>query len=210
MYQTETDFRRDIMLVVMEILIGVIAVIFFGLGVVILRKKPVFINGYLMTAILGICYLPVAAGQFIRPILRGDFDFGRDWIGLLFVAFFILLIFVYKKSFGDYLIYNVEEELLYESIFTALKEQGIEYEDKRGKIILPALGGEIKISIHSIFKTANLHLRFKEKKEISSNLIQRLKNILSEKKMKKVPLSGIVYIACSIFLMMVAVFLFID
>lgn len=194
----------------MEILMGVVAFLFFTLGVVVLRKKVVFINGYLMTAVLGVCYLPIVIGQFIRPILRGNFDLSTDWISLLFVAFFILLIFVYKKSFGDCSIFNVEEDMLYESIFIVLEEQGITYEDKRGKISLPTLNGEIKISIHSIYKTANLHLRLKENNEVTSDIIHGLKNILSEKKMKKIPITGIVYIACSIFLMLVLIFFWIN
>lgn len=187
------------MFIFTKIIIGVVAVMILGLGIMILRKKPIFINGYLMTGLLGLCYFPT----LVRPFLWGEFDF----INLLFIALFIFLIFVLKKSFGDYMIFNVEEDLLYETLFTALKEEGIEYEDKRGKIILPLLGSEIKISIHSIFTTANIHLRVKNNKELSKKLIARVKNILSRTTMNKIPLSGIVYTACGIFLIVLLVWM---
>lgn len=187
------------MFILTKVIIGVVAIIILGLGIMILRKKPIFISGYLMTGLLGLCYFPT----LLRPIFWGDMDF----IALLFVALFIFIIFVLKKSFGDYMIFNVEEDLIYDVLFTALKEEGIEYEDKRGKIILPLLDSEIKISIHSIFTTANIHLRLKNNKDISKKLIDRVKNILSEKTLDKISLSGIIYIACGIFLIMTLVWM---
>ncbi|SHK37640.1 hypothetical protein [Paramaledivibacter caminithermalis] len=191
------------MFIFIKIIIGVVAIIILSLGIMMLRKKPIFIKGYLMTILLGTCYFPTLMLNFIRPIFWGDFD----PIGLLFVALFIFLIFVLKKSFGDYMIFNIEEDILYEALFTALKEEGIEYEDKRGKIIIPYLSSEIKISTHSIFTTANVHLRFKDNKEISMRIIDRVKNILSRKTMDKVPLNAIVYIACSIFLIILLIWM---
>lgn len=182
----------------MEIMLGVISAIFFVLGIMMLKRKTIFIKGYLMTGVLGLCYLPMVLTNFITPMLRGYFNF----TGLLFAGFYIFLIFILQKSYGDYILFNIEEDLLYEAIFTALEEEGMEYEDKRGKIILPSLDSEIKISIHAIFTTANIHLRFKKNKGVSEKIINRVKNILSNKTIKKVPLSGIVYIACSVFLMM--------
>lgn len=40
--------------------------------------------------------------------------------------------------------------LLYESLFEALETENIEYEEKRGEIILPSLDSKIKISFHPV------------------------------------------------------------
>lgn len=177
----------------MKIMLAVLSVIFFTMGTLMLRKKPVFIKGYQMTLLLGICYLPTL---FTVPVLRGHFNFMR----LLFLALFVFLIFVLKKSFGDYTIYNAQENQLYESIFIALEEQGVEYKETRGKIILPSLNSEIKINVNSTFKVANIHIGLKKNKDLYQNLVNRIKSILAKEKMEKVSLGGIVYIIGSLFL----------
>ena len=187
-------------LMFMKIMLAVLSVIFFTMGTLMLRKKPVFIKGYQMTLLLGICYLPALSPV---SVLRGDFNF----IGLLFLALFVFLIFVLKKSFGDYTIYNAEENQLYESIFTALEEQGVEYKEARGKIILPSLNSEIKINVNSTFKVANIHIGLKKNKDLSQNLVNRVKNILAKEKIEKVSLSGVVYIFGSLFLIALFIWL---
>jgi hypothetical protein len=45
----------------------------------------------------------------IRPILRGDMEF-INWI---FAIILIFMIFIFKKSFGAYNLFNINEDKLY-------------------------------------------------------------------------------------------------
>lgn len=180
------------MLIFSKIILALLSIFSLSLGILILRKKPIVIKGYIFTLIIALCYLPMLITPFI-------YEFSSPYSLVNFI-FIIFLIFIFKKSFGSITIYNINEDLLYESLFEALEKENIEYEEKRGEIILPSLDSKIKISFHPVASTANVHLKFKKDKFLHNQVIIHLKEVLSDKKVDRFLLSAITNIACSIFL----------
>lgn len=180
------------MLIFSKIILFLLSIFCLSLGVLILRKKPIVIKGYIFTMFIALCYLPMLINPFI-------YGFSGAY-SLVNFAFIILLIFIFKKSFGSITIYNINEDLLYESLFEALETENIEYEEKRGEIILPSLDSKIKISFHPVASTANVHINLRKDKFLYNQIIKNLKEVLSNKKVDRFLLSAITNIACSVFL----------
>ncbi|WFD09425.1 hypothetical protein [Tepidibacter hydrothermalis] len=180
------------MLICSKIILALLSIFCLSLGILILRKKPIVIKGYIFTLFITLCYLPMLINPFI-------YDFLSPY-SLVNCAFIIFLIFIFKKSFGSITIYNINEDLLYESLSEALEKENVEYEEKRGEILLPSLDSKIKISFHPVASTANVHINLKKDKFLYNQIIKNLKQVLSDKKVDHFLLSAITNIACSVFL----------
>jgi hypothetical protein len=196
------------MIIVMFGVLAIAGLAFLLIGLKTLSRKPVILKGYWLTVLIGLCFLPTVINSFYRIISSGSFDVTKDWLGILFLAFFIFLIFIYKKAFGFITLFNVDEDLLYESIFNILKGKNIVYEEKRGKIILPSSNSEIKISTASAFKTAQIHFKLNNNPDLDTAIIEELRRNLTQKTVAKFPLVGVVYVICGLFMFVVLIGLF--
>jgi len=186
------------MIISLSIIIGLLALGLLILGIQISRRRVVVLSGQLMTLFLAICFLPTPI-RVIFEMLEHGFDLAHDWIGFVPLFMLVLVIAIAARSFGRLTIFNIEEDVLYEALQGILSELGIQHQEKRGTILLPTMNGEIKLSTHAVFKSANLSTTSIDESNRAA-IFKGLKQRLSTVRFEKNPVVGWINILLSGFL----------
>ncbi|BDU49654.1 hypothetical protein [Haliovirga abyssi] len=169
---------------------------FLILGVYLLRKKPLIAKGGVFVSIVSLCFFPTVIKNIIESYEYGGVYF--KIIGLVFILFYIWLIFILIKSYGDIVVFNSKEEELYKSVYNSLENLGIEFEENRGKIISNQNKIELKLNHSSFFKITNLYIKSDEKFKnvFSSEIKKEMKDI----RLSKISPGSVTYIIGGVFL----------
>lgn len=187
----------------------IFGIFFVYMSFLILRKRPIIIKsqifiipffGFLIFILILLIFVYIL--QFLSTVTS---FYSNTWLSFLLIPLIIFLILTSKKLFGDFMLNNIEEDTLYDSIFETLKKENIQYEEKRGKILLPSLKSEIKINIQSNFNTGILYFNLKDKK-IRNTIYNNLKQILINKTFNKFPIIGLFFLMSGIIILAFSVY----
>ncbi|OEF98973.1 hypothetical protein BHF71_10460 [Vulcanibacillus modesticaldus] len=180
-----------------------IVVILLFLGLKISTKKVFFVDSKWMFSFAILGFTPMMINSIFELIKNKSFE--ENWMSIITILMFLILLFVFKKSFGRLTIFNVTEDILYESLIEVFSKRGYTCEEKRSQILLKEVDATIKISINSLVNTATLNI-------INHHNIQDIKSVyrdlqvsLSQKIFKGRAFVGIVYILIGILLLVMLI-----
>jgi hypothetical protein len=165
-------------------MVGVVATIglfVLVLGVLTLRTRATVMPSWVLLAFLGFCFLPQLVASAIA-LFAAQGGLGRGG-GMLLLAMFMvaLLLVFFRRIAGTLILYNVDEDALYTAVQSALAERGIEWEERRGRIVLKSLGLEIRLSTHGVTRTAVVWLPRSMAADARLELLRRMTRILAAK-----------------------------
>lgn len=188
-----------ILMILVATIQAIVGLSLLVLGILILRRKPVIVRGYMLTVLLAICFLPMLCGP-VWMVVAGPFGIANIGIALLLILMYAVLVFVFSKSFGNLMLFNVDEDLVYESLYGVLDERGIEYEERRGRIIMPSSDSAIRISTQGVFATAIIHFHNRGESGVAAEVTRALKQSLAKRSLGKFPYVGLLYLAFGLFM----------
>lgn len=174
------------------------------LGGKIVSRRPVLITSKTMFAFMFLACIPIFVAFFLR-VVHPDFDFSTQWMHLLMAPMYALFLIFIRKAFGDVILFNVDEDLVYDSIQKTLDEVNIPYEEKRGRILIPSLNSDVRLACHAPFKNANIFFNMKEAAAEKKTILNSFEKCLDRNPISGLPWIGILYIILAFFLFATAV-----
>jgi len=216
---------NEFMMVTSVAVIAIFGLLLTIFGFMLLRGKPILIRRYqysimLLPIIVALLYFDIA--RTLNSITNGAFRFSHD---SKFLIFWIVILLVWVidliKSFGSLEVYNVDKDIMFESLFEVLKKNNIEYEEYHGKIILKNINQEINIDFRSLpaekesfqliplTKMGFIHLNKIRDKNLIKTLTSDLREIISAKSIEKFNINGLLPLILGIVFMLSAALLLI-
>jgi hypothetical protein len=186
---------RDGMLFAIAVLLAVVpaGVGMVVLGVLILKKRPVILPGWALLlffvalALAGV--LPPALG-----VLGDGVNSSEHWL-LLLVPFMLVPAFVLlARAFGTVMLYNVDEDLVYKCLESVLTGRGIEWEERRGRIVLKSPGAQVTVHTQGRFGTANVFLPKAIPQGLRAGIVSDLRGVLRNRMVGSWPWLGLYHV----------------
>lgn len=179
-------------LALMLLISTIVGLAFFIMGIKVITKKTLIVSSKVLLALIVLAFLPMAINEISRIAV---FQFtSAGIISMIFLAIIIVVLLFIKKSFGTITIFNITNDVLYESIFAVFSEENITCEEKYSQILLKEIDASVKVSINTKINTATLTFINQEKIPNYEKILNNLKNKLKDNKFKGRPYLGIVYI----------------
>jgi hypothetical protein len=191
----------------MAMLATVLGLLFLVFSFLLLRGRPVSLSSRAMLLVMLLSFmgpaLPMAADA-----LKGNLDPADGWFALLMPLMCLLLLWFMRKALGNVVLFNVDEDMVYESVFAVLAEMGMEYKEFRGRIRLGSPETEIRISTQGHMATALVVLPSTWRGEFASAFLSELRADLAGRPGHAKRLTGVVHLLCGLFMLACGVFLF--
>lgn len=190
-------------LIIIFSILGVMGIAILLLGLKIITKKVFFVDSRIMFSFIVVGFLPMLINStydLIKPK-----TFGNNFISVIPILLFIIMIVVFNKAFGKLTIFNVTEDILYESLIEVFSRKGITCEEKRSQIFLKEVDASIKIGINSMMNTAQISIIKPQNIQDIKGIYKDLQDIFSQKTFKGRTLIGIVYILLGILLLIMLI-----
>lgn len=163
---------------------------FLYLGFLMLQKKSLVIPSNFMNILVGASFLMIATGMLSKFI----FSDTKNWAALIFLAIYAGIFFAVKKLFGRLMVFNIEENVLYHSIFEVLQTRKIKYEKRNNKIIIPSFDAHMVINSHKFIQTTTIHVVPSTDEDFFENLTPIFKKKISGKPFNRFSWVGLVYV----------------
>lgn len=186
---------------IIAVSIAAIGAAFLYLGFLMLQKKSLVIPSSLMNSLIGISFLMIATGILSRFI----FSDSQNWIALIFVAIYGGIFFAVKKLFGRLMVFNIDENILYRSIFEILQTRQIRYEKQKNKIILPAFQAELIINNHKSIQTTTIDVVPSTDEDFFENLTPIFKQKISGKPFNQFSWIGLGYVIIGVSVLLISI-----
>lgn len=197
-------------LMIIILLIG-ISFAFLYLGFLIFKKKPVLVSSNVIITIVGITFLAIVVGILSRVAV----SLARNWSSLLFVPIYGVIFFFIKRSLGNLILFNVEEQILYRSITESLRINRLTFERWQNKFTVPSIDTEILVKNHNQLNTAIIYFNLNENRnedknneeDLLSEISSVLKQTLSKRTFNKFPLMGLSSTIIGIFVLLISIWM---
>lgn len=174
---------------------------FLYLGFLMLQKKSLVIPSNFMNTLVGVSFLMIATGIVSKFI----FSDTKNWIALIFIAIYGGIFLAVKKLFGRLMVFNIEENVLYRSIFEILQTRKIKYEKRKNKIILPSFDAHLIINNHKSIQTTTIHVVPSMDEDFFENLTPIFKKKISGKPFNQFSWVGLAYVIIGLVVLVVSI-----
>lgn len=178
--------------------LNIIKITLIVAGVFLLNRKPRIVPGNMLMLFGGLLMLPGPILMLI-PMISGEMPFYSLSIVPLIITG--ILFFVVRKACSCRLmIYNAEEDVIFNAVLQALSQHNIEYQERYGKIFLPSLNSELKILCNNGIASID-----SKTPDLINTLTPDIERQLNNTQYPKVPFTGIVFLVMGLLLLIQAI-----
>ena len=176
---------------------------FLVFGILLMSKELMVVTGRQMMWILVIGMLPAMVWPVIS-VVKSSAEMPGSLVMLGVPLMYIAMLAFLRKAMGNLVLFNVSEDTVYESVMAALKEQGVPFEEKRGRLLVPSMDSDVRINTQGNMGTAVVILS-PGLRRVRAELHRSIRRSLSGRRFDGFPTVGVAYVILAVFLLIMAV-----
>ena len=200
------DLVFDLLLVVP---IGLMAIVFFYIALQgIVKRSPIVISSRLFTWPITLTFAALAVA--ILSLQFSPFSDGFDFLIVLQVLMFAVLLFVIWRQMQGFFVLGITEDAFRDALIEALNELGFSHKESVSGFLIEELDDTLQVNIQDWMGTAQLRMKSKANRDHLRKLAGILKMRLASAPEGAKMLSTVIFGIVGVLMLVFVVFLLLD